>query len=295
MIFVTGLTGLVGSGLMASLLQNNPSLLCEVVALCRESSDISHISPYCRIERGSSYDEKRLDDICSKYCFDTMVHISNKAQLVQFSKLAVKHRFRRVIMVSSTYACSRAHPDNLQVRIENESANILSNAHIEYIFLRPTSIFGLRPDGIADRNVSVFRKYIRKLPLFPLFKTGRATVRPLWGKDVGQALEICLSHFGQLKNSRLICSGDRTRHFKELIQEIARVDQRHVRFLYFPAWIARFFSRALYYISFKKKDLREPIDRLLEDRAFDTSLELIQLGYEPTDLGVALETYQISF
>ena len=184
-------------------------------------------------------------------------------------------------MVSSTYACSEKHPDNDQLRLENESVSVLEWAGIDYIFLRPTSIFGTRPDGVPDRNLSHFIKWL-KWPLFPLFSKGKATVRPLWGKDVGLTLYLCIKHFDVLKGKRLMYSGDKTRSFKELIVDLARITHQKVRFLYIPGWFGKMVFGVLYFVSFHKIDYREPIDRLLENRAFDTSPELLELGYRPT-------------
>lgn len=51
----------------------------------------------------------------------------------------------------------------------------------------------------------------------------------------------------------------------------------------------------LYCLSFRHYDKREPIDRLLEDKAFDTSASLIELGYRPVPLEIALQKDKIVF
>jgi len=294
MILVTGLTGLVGSGFM-TYLSKRPEICKNIVALCRDSSDVSHLEKYCIIERGSSWDEECLDSLCNKYHFEMLIHISNKGQIVQFSRLAAKHGIKRTIMVSSTYACSKIHPDNGQLKAEKECESILRDAGIEYIFLRPTSIFGTRPDGKKDRNLSIFTDYVRRWPLFPIFARGKATVRPMWGVDVGQALMLCYDHFDELKNKALICSGDQERSFKEMLRIIAKVQGKKIHFLYLPAWLGRFVFYFQYYLSGKKKDNREKIDRLLEDRSFDTSDELLALGYVAHPLEDSLRADKISY
>lgn len=294
MILVTGLTGLVGSGLMLHLV-SHPEILKQCVAICRESSDVSHIEPYCTIERGSSWDSDFLDRVCEKYSFETIIHISNKGQIVQFSELARKHHVRKVILISSTYACSVKHPNNGQLKDEDKCVEICNASGISYIILRPTAIFDTRPDGKRDRNISVFSDYVNKLPLFPLFAKGRATVQPAWGGDIGLALYLCLIHFDELKNRRLIASGDVKRTFRQMIVEIGRSNGKRVRFFYVPGWLARLCFYSLYYLSFKKKDFRERIDRLLEDRAFDTSQELLELGYRAKPFSETLGQSKITY
>jgi len=288
-VFVTGLTGLVGSGFLYYLCRD-PEYKDRVVALCRPTSYTDLVSQYCTVERGFSQDEEFLDDICEKYRFSTLIHISNKAQIVQFAKLAVKHSIKRVILVSSTYACSRKHPVNSQLIAEDEAARIMDATRIEYIFIRPTSVFGTRPDGVLDRNLHIFTKYVKKLPLFPLFARGRATVQPVWGRDVGQGIYLALTHFECLSKKRLTVGGDKQRTFKELITIIGTTKaDRRVRFAYLPAWFGYFAFYSLYYLSFTKVDKREHIDRLLEDKAFETSSELLDLGYRPESLESALK------
>lgn len=279
-VFVTGLTGLVGSGFLYHLVTNKYDT-SKFIALCRDVSDTSTIEKYVKVERGTSTDYQLLDKLCENYHFDTLIHISNKAQIVQFAKLAAKHNIKKVIMVSSTYALSRDIPDNSMIKEENEAASILESNNINYIFIRPTSIFGLRPDGKPDRNIAVFRKYILKYPFFPLFKKGKASVQHVWGRDVGQAIYISLVNFDSLKNTRLTASGDKKRTFKELMSLIAKLENKKIHFIYLPGWFGYFMFYSLYCLSFTKIDKREHIQRLMEDKAFDTSIELINLGYEP--------------
>ena len=279
-VFVTGFTGLVGSGFLFNILKNNYDI-SNYVALCREKSDVSILEKYCLVERGSSYDEERLNFLFNKYDFDTIIHISNKDQIVKFAKLAIKHNIKKYIAISSTYACSTKCPNNVTAQNEQVAEKLLIKNGIDYIFLRPTSIFGTRPDGKKDRNLSVFTNYVLKYPLFPLFKHGTATVRPCWGRDVGLALYIILTHFEELKNNKYICSGDKQRTFKELIIEIGRLYNKKVHFLYLPYWFGCLFFYSIFYISFKKIDKREQIRRLVENKAFESSQELVSLGYSP--------------
>ena len=209
-VLITGLTGLVGSGLFSFLKDDEQY---EIVAICRENSDVSFIKDKCQIEYGSISNISFLEGVFSKYQFDTIVHIANKAMIVRFAKLAKQFGVKEVVLVSSTYACSKKHPDNRQLKLEIEAESILKSYDSEYVFLRPTSIFGSRPNGIKDKNISEFTKWCFKYPLFPLFGRGKAKVCPIWGKDVGLALYIIMKNIGTLSGQRLICSGDKKRTF----------------------------------------------------------------------------------
>lgn len=279
-VFVTGLTGLVGSGFLYHLTINNYDT-SNFIALCRETSNTSTIEKYVKIEKGSSFDHDLLDKLCNIYHFDTLIHISNKAQIVQFAKLAAKHHIQNVIMVSSTYAQSKIRPNNSMIKYENEAVSILMSRKINYIFIRPTSIFGLRPDGKPDRNIAIFRNFILRHHFFPLFNKGNASVQPIWGRDVGQALYISLIHFNYLKNKRLTVSGDKRRTFKELILLIAKMENRKIHFIYLPKWFGSFLFYLIYVFSFTKIDKREQLCRLVEDKAFNTSGEFLNFGYTP--------------
>lgn len=273
MIFITGLTGLVGSGLAYYLKEHkdkyNPS---NVVALVRSTSYIEYIKDIATIEVGDSHSDTCLDNICSKYHFDTLIHISNKFQIPQFAKLAVRHNIKKVIMISSTYGLSHGDiQNNEMMEKENYAISLFNKVNIDYIFLRPTSVYGTRPDGIKDRNISIFTKYVLSLPLFPLFNKGKASVQPIHGKEVGNALYICLEDFNNIKNNRYIISGKEKMSFKEMILTIAKKHNKKIHFIYLPGWLGKFIFYSLYYLSFKHIDKREQIDRLLEDRAFPSS------------------------
>ena len=106
---------------------------------------------------------------------------------------------------------------------------------------------------------------------------------------------LCYDHFDELKNKALICSGDQERSFKEMLRIIAKVQGKKIHFLYLPAWLGRFVFYSQYYLFGKKKDNREKIDRLLEDRSFDTSDELLALGYVAHPLEDSLRADKISY
>lgn len=275
MVFITGLTGLVGSGLATFLKQEPYYHNNKVVALVRTTSYLGYIKDVAIPEIGDSHNNDDLDRICNKYYFDTLIHISNKFQIPQFAELAVRHHIQKVIMISSTYGLKQDNVyNNEMMDKENYAVRLFEDNSIDYIFLRPTSVYGTRPDGVPDRNISVFTKYVRKLPLFPLFGGGKATVSPISGEDVGKALYKCLVNFDELKNKRLIIAGHKMT-FKELIIKIGNENNKKVHFIYLPRWFGRFIFYSLYYLSFKKIDYREKIDRLIEDRAFETSKELL--------------------
>lgn len=273
MIFITGLTGLVGSGL-AYYLKQDPKYKNNVVALVRPTSYLDYIKDFAIPEIGDSHNNEDLDRICNKYKFDMLIHISNKFQIPQFAELAVKHNIKKVIMISSTYGLKQGDIyNNEMMDKENYAVSLFEQHHIDYIFLRPTAVYGIRPDGVPDRNISIFIKYVKKLPLFPLFGRGKATVSPITGREVGKALYTCLTRFDKLKGQRLIVAGP-TMTFKKLIIKLGKENNKKVHFIYFPKWFGKFVFYSLYYLTFTKVDYREKYDRLVEDRAFETNFPM---------------------
>ena len=121
-----------------------------------------------------------------------------------------------------------------------------------------------------------------------------ARVRPIWGKDVGKAIFIAMNNLDSINAKRIVVSGDKERSFKELIVSLSRFMGKKVLFLYLPGWFGRAFFYALYYVSFHKIDFREKIDRLLEDKSFETSNDISRLGFCPTELAKSVSTYDVS-
>jgi len=64
---------------------------------------------------------------------------------------------------------------------------------------------------------------------------------------------------------------------------IAKLEKK-IHFIYLPEWFRYLLFYSLYYLSFTKIDKKEQIQRLMEDKAFDTSIELINLGYNHNHL-----------
>ena len=167
-VLITGLTGIVGSGLYSYLKEDDGY---EIIALCREDSDVSYIRDKCIIEYGSMRDDDVLCALCEKYSFDMLVHIAYKGEIERYARLAKKYGIKEVILVSSTYSLSKKHPNNQQKLLENESCSILDSYNCKYSLILPTSIFGSRPNGTRDKNMSLFIRQINR-GLFPLFAQG---------------------------------------------------------------------------------------------------------------------------
>ena len=282
MILITGLTGTSGSAFYEVLIRENYEERIRV--FLRSTSDTSLFS-------NSPLDLELctgdLDDIESLHramdgC-DTVFHIAAKGKIRNIATaVSLSPSVKNLILVSSTiiyskyYTNSSLHSDEAFVR------KILSSKNIRYVFIRPTMIFGTP----GDQNISVFIRWFEKYSLFPIVKNGSANISPISRLDIAEAYWKILSNFNQLKCNEYIISGKEPMSLLEMFQIITTLQRKRIRFINIPMPIAKTAVNIVYYLSRRKIDYREKLDRLTEDRAFPHDIFANELGFDPPSFSV---------
>lgn len=282
MILITGLTGTSGSAFYEVLIREKYEERIRV--FLRSTSDTSLFS-------NSPLDLELctgdLDDIESLHramdgC-DTVFHIAAKGKIRNIATaVSLSPSVKNLILVSSTiiyskyYTNSSLHSDEAFVR------KILSSKNIRYVFIRPTMIFGTP----GDQNISVFIRWFEKYSLFPIVKNGSANISPISRLDIAEAYWKILSNFNQLKYNEYIISGKEPMSLLEMFQIITTLQRKRIRFINIPMPIAKTAVNIVYYLSRRKIDYREKLDRLTEDRAFPHDIFANKLGFDPPSFSV---------
>ncbi|MBQ8684455.1 MAG: NAD(P)H-binding protein [Clostridia bacterium] len=277
MILITGLTGTSGKPFYDVLCREQYNEKIRVVV--RETTDTSQFD-------GSPLDLELVTGDVTDVEFmkkalegcDTVFHIAikNHSHLVME---AVKQspQIKRVILVSSTIVYSEFYKTLDLKEREVEIRQLLEERNIRYVFIRPTMIFGTP----HDRNISVFIRWFMKYPLFPIVKNGTANIQPVSRYDLAEAYWLILKNLDNLKQTEYIVSGKDCMSLLEMFRLLTDLIGKKVRFINIPFGIASAAVKAVYYLSFKKVDFREKLDRLTEDRAYPHDVIAEELGYSP--------------
>lgn len=275
---VTGLTGRAGSAFYEVLCRERISERIRVVVRKSTNLDMFLNSPLdLDIVVGDIADTAFLQGVMEG-C-ETVFHIASK-RMIQPLADAIQNApsVKNVVMVSSTIVYSE-HYRLVDSLADDEAVCIEKFQHrgIRYIFLRPTMIFG-RPD---DGNISCFIRWFLKFPVFPIVKGGRATIQPVHRLDLAEGFWLVLSNLEKIDRTEYVISGQRSMTLKEMFQIICRRAGHKVVFVPVPFCLAKAGVIFLYYLSGKRIDYREKMDRLGEDRAYSHSAITEDLGYAP--------------
>ena len=278
MLLVTGLTGRAGSAFYEVLCRERISERIRVVVRKSTNLDMFLDSPLdLDIVVGDITDTTFLQG-AMEGC-KTVFHIASK-RMIQPLADAIQNApsVKNVVMVSSTIVYSE-HYRLVDSLADDEAICVEKFQHrgIRYIFLRPTMIFG-RPD---DGNISRFIRWFLKFPVFPIVKGGRATIQPVHRMDLAEGFWLVLNNLDKIDRTEYVISGQRSMTLKEMFQIICRRAGRRVVFVAVPFCLAKAGVIFLYYLSGKRIDYREKMDRLGEDRAYPHDAISEDLGYAP--------------
>lgn len=277
MILITGLTGTSGTAFYDVLCRENYSEKIRVVTR-------GYTNP-------SIFDNTPLDievlhgDICNidfmvsamEGC-DTVFHIAGKAYSEAVAEAIMRSpQIRYAIIVSSTMVYSQYYPNSRLNEFEPKIKKLFQNRGIKYVFIRPTMIFGTP----TDKNISVFIRWFKKYPVFPIVKNGSATIRPVCRLDLAEAYWLILKNIENLSRNEYIVSGKEEMTLLEMFHIITDVLGRKVYFANVPFSFAKLLVNCLYFITLKKVRYREKLNRLTENRAYAHDEIANELGFQP--------------
>ena len=277
MILVTGMTGTSGSAFYKVLCEKKFDERIRIVV--RKTTDLSIfkdtplklefvVGNICDLE----FMKKAVQDV------RLVFHIAakNKAEkVVEAICQAPQKPF--ACMVSSTIVYSNYYRTSNLKKEEEKYVEDFKKNNIHYVFIRPTMIFGTP----TDYNISVFSRWFKKYRYFPIVKKGSATIQPVHRDDLAIAYYLVMSNANKLKSNEYIVSGKEEMTLLEMFEIMSTVLNTKTNFINVPFPLAAFMVHFLYYISLKRIDFREKLDRLTEDRAYPHDKISDELGYAP--------------
>ncbi len=157
------------------------------------------------------------------------VHVESAARVAAQARRAGVERLVHVSGIGSNPA-SRS----LYIRKRGECEHAVRTTFAEAILIRPAVMFG--PD---DAFLTAILKLLAKLPIYPMFGSGRTRLQPAYVEDVGEAIARALQGV-EPQALTFECGGPRVYTYEELLRAIATQAGLRPRLMPLPfaAWHA---------------------------------------------------------
>lgn len=289
-ILFTGLTGRTGPYLIASI-ENEPEKLegYELSAIVRESSNTSAIdasSLHIQKHVGDLTDEKYLESILPSV--DTVVHIAGIHWSVPVVRAATKCGVRRMIAVHTTGVYSKYKSAGEEYRsIDAAVEAMCQEAGTILTILRPTMIYG----GLDDMNVCRFIHLVDRFPRIPVVSGGKFRLQPVNRRDLGKAYFQVLTNPENTAGKQYVLSGEAPVELRSMLTQIAGMLGEPKKFFSIPFCMAFLGAFVLFVLTLGRIDLREKVQRLVENRDYPHDAASLDFGYQPMPLmeGLKLE------
>lgn len=256
-----------------------------VRALIRSTSNTKRIDELllnCEKMRGELADSIFLEQAFQGV--DTVLHISGVTLTPYIVDAAVKCHVRRLICVHTTgiYSKYKAAGENYR-NIDSYADRRCRENNIALTILRPTMIYG----NISDNNVVKFIRMVDQLPIMPVVNGARYDLQPVHYMDLSEAyFQVLMNE--NTANHNYILSGGEPISLRDMLSEIGKHLGKKVHFISCPFSIAYAGAWLLYLMTFKKKDYREKVQRLCEQRVYPHDDAKRDFGYYPRNFEVGI-------
>ncbi|PKN64831.1 MAG: hypothetical protein CVU57_13550 [Deltaproteobacteria bacterium HGW-Deltaproteobacteria-15] len=173
--------------------------------------------------------------------------------------------------------------------IENE--NRIRKSKIVYTILRPSMIYGT----ISDKNMHRLILFLDRFPFFPIFGGGKSLMQPVHVGDLSKGIVEAIDD-PNTEYQEYNLAGPNAISYREIVNTIIQKLHRKVRIINVNEAFAYQTVRALQWIpGFPIND--EQILRLREDKIFDISKSINELGFSPRsfDAGIFEEIQEMRF
>ena len=247
---IFGGSGQIGRSLIRKLTKNN----IKVTVVTRNIHQKSYIiktqgnAGYIEIVEANIYDEQKLRNLFSKadLCINlvgilfekkssTFENIHSKFPLF-LSKLCKKHNLNHFIHVSSLGINEAIDSNYAKSKLEGEK-NIMENFSLTTI-LRPSIVY-----SVDDNFTTNFMTLLSRIPIFPLYYSGRTKFMPIHCSDLTDIIYNIISKEGY--PNIIECIGPETFSFKEILENLLKlIDKKRILFP-FPLVFAKLSAKIL--------------------------------------------------
>lgn len=234
--------------------------------------------PNSRVHIGDLNDGTFIISVFNEGNYNTLLHISGILQSPKITKAAVDNGVDWLILVHTTGIYSKNKTEGeLYRQIENKIEEYIADKNTALTILRPTMIYGTQ----RDNNMSVFVKMVDRLRIFPTVNGAKCELQPVSCGDLGKAYYQVLVNSEKTKNKNYNLSGAEPIKLRDMFKLIAAQLGVKNTFISVPFPIAYAGAWLMYLLSFKKKDYREKVRRLVEPRVYSHKEATEDFDYAP--------------
>lgn len=170
-----------------------------------------------------------------------------------------------------------------QIYKDNEAK--IRASGIVYTILRPSMIYG----SMQDKNMHRLIQFLDRYPVFPLFGAGKSLMQPVYAEDLAAGIVSAIVTFGT-ENQEYNLAGPTGITYKEIVDTILAKMNRSILKINVDTNLAATIAKFAQQIpSFPVTE--EQVLRLQEDKVFDISKAVKELGFSPRsfEAGIGME------
>ena len=264
---IFGGSGQIGSFLIRKLTKNNLKVTVVTRNIHQKGLKIKTQgnAGFIDIVELNIFDEDKIEKLFSEadYCVNLIGILYEKKKLNTFknihtifptllAKLCKKYNLEHFVHISALGISSAIDSRYAVSKLEGEN-NILSNFSKTTI-LRPSVVF-----SNSDNFSTQFMTLLRRLPIFPLYYSGKTKFMPIHATDLSNIIYHVLSN--KIETQIIECVGPEVLTFKEILQILLDLINKRRLLLPMPLPIAKFSAK--FFQMFPKPLLTEDQLRLL--------------------------------
>ncbi len=265
---IFGGSGQIGSFLIRKLTKNNLKVTVATRNIHQKGLKIKTQgnAGFIDIVELNIFDEDKIEKLFSEadYCVNLIGILYEKKKLNTFknihtifptllAKLCKKYNLEHFVHISALGINSAIDSRYAVSKLEGEN-NILSNFSKTTI-LRPSVVF-----SNSDNFSTQFMTLLRRLPIFPLYYSGKTKFMPIHATDLSNIIYHVLSN--KIETQIIECVGPEVLTFKEILQILLDLINKRRLLLPMPLPIAKFSAK--FFQMFPKPLLTEDQLRLLK-------------------------------
>ena len=270
-VLVTGANGFTGRYVCMELIKRQ----IPFIGLLREGNDVSWFKKNNLEYRFGDINSLEDLTIAMKGC-DSIINIASLGfgSAPNIIKACDKSGISRSVFISTTAIFTKLNAHSKKIRENAESLIKVSN--LEWTIIRPTMIYG----APKDRNLIKLIKWIDMVPFFPVFGNGENLQQPVYVRDVAWSIAEVL-HNKKTYYESFNISGRYPLSFNNLVKTTSKSLNKETILIHLPSKIFIIILKFFEYFDIKLPIKAEQIERLNEDKSFDSKKAKKIFKYDP--------------